>query len=157
MPAACIDLCILVNNQTLPTQEQLALWVETAARASQIKTCPEAPEVSIRIVDNDESQSLNQQYRGKDKPTNVLSFPTEFPEGVDIPFLGDLVICSPVVERESIEQNKELIAHWAHMVIHGTLHLMGYDHIDEKDANIMEPLETALLASLGYPCPYTET
>ena len=85
----------------------------------------------------------------------MLSFPAEFPEGVDIPFIGDLIICAPVVEEEAHEQNKPLIAHWAHMVIHGTLHLLGYDHIEQDDADIMEGLETKLLQSLGYPCPYS--
>src|SRR5690606_12322097 len=103
---------------------------------------------------DEESQALNLLYRGKDKPTNVLSFPCELPAGVDLPVLGDLVICQPVVNLEAAEQNKASEAHWAHMVIHGTLHLLGYDHEDDEEARVMESLETQLLTQLGYPRPY---
>lgn len=142
----------------LPSTDELALWADTAIHSadthSPARPLPSSPELSIRVVGRKESQTLNQHYRGKDKPTNVLSFPAEFPEGLDIPLLGDLVICSPVVASEADEQNKTLEAHWAHMVIHGTLHLMGYDHIHDKDAELMEALETSLLQSLGYDDPY---
>lgn len=134
----------------IPCQQNFLDWVTIASSDKK----PNA-EVSIRIVDMPESQSLNKQYRGVDKPTNVLSFPTEFPEGVDIPFLGDLVICAPVVEAEAQAQNKSLEAHWAHMVIHGTLHLLGFDHIDDDEAKAMESIETSHLQTLGHPCPYT--
>jgi probable rRNA maturation factor len=107
-----------------------------------------------------ESQELNHQYRGKNKPTNVLSFPFEIPEhlpeGVEIELLGDLIICAPVVEREAQEQNKALLAHWAHMTLHGCLHLLGYDHIEDKEAEEMESLEIEILQKMGFPNPYND-
>ncbi|WP_444929925.1 rRNA maturation RNase YbeY [Microbulbifer sp. SSSA002] len=133
----------------LPTDEAISTWVSKALAGHRNEA-----ELSVRIVDEDESQALNHQYRGKDKPTNVLSFPTDFPAELDLPMLGDLVICAPVVEREAQQQNKSLSAHWAHMVVHGTLHLLGYDHIEDADAQIMESLETGLLANLGIADPY---
>ncbi len=105
-------------------------------------------ELTIRLVDLDESQALNRDYRGKDKPTNVLSF------GGDAEVLGDLVICAPVVEREAAEQGKTLRAHWAHMVVHGCLHLQGLDHEDDAEAERMEARETRILKRLGFPDPY---
>lgn len=153
---ASIDLSSAIESTNLfvPPIEEFELWVNTALQAPTIKTLPSCPEVSIKIVDIDESQALNRDYRGKDKPTNVLSFPAEFPEGIDVPLLGDLAICAPVVTQEALEQNKEIKAHWAHMTIHGILHLMAYDHIEEDEANIMETLEIKLLHSLSYPNPY---
>ena len=111
-------------------------------------------EVTVRIVGTEESQALNRQYRGKDKPTNVLYFPFEPPAGITVPLAGDLVICAPVVEDEAREQRKSLDAHWAHMVVHGMLHLQGYDHIEDEDAEVMEALEVRLLAQLGFGNPY---
>ena len=136
---------------TLPTEEQLTLWASTA-----LKGCTdfEEPELTIRLTDEEESQALNSEYRGKDKPTNVLSFPFEMPPGIPLELLGDLIICVGVVEREAQEQAKTTEAHWAHMVIHGCLHLLGYDHIKDDEAEEMEALERDLLASLGYPDPY---
>jgi len=117
-------------------------------------------ELAIRIVDEDEGRGLNLQYRGKDQPTNVLSFPAELPEGlpkgVGWPLLGDLVICAPVVAREAREQGKPLAAHYAHMTVHGTLHLLGWDHEDHHDAERMEQREREILATLGVPDPYVE-
>ena len=107
----------------------------------------------IRICDEAESRLHNQQYRGRDKPTNVLSFPAEAVAGENL--LGDLLICAPVVQREAAEQRKLPRAHWAHMVIHGTLHLLGMDHQDARAATIMEQRETRLLAAFGFPDPYT--
>jgi len=150
-----IDLSVdVADSQALPSLEDFCLWVNTAIKAKPIAPIPRKPELSIRLVDNEESQDLNKQYRSKDKPTNVLSFPAEFPEGVDVPLLGDLVICAPVVINEASEQNKTAFSHWAHMTIHGTLHLMGYDHIANADATLMETTETQLLQSLGYANPY---
>ena len=115
-------------------------------------------EVSLRIVDEMESRALNHQYRGKDSPTNVLSFPVgddelSLPPGVERP-LGDIVICGPVVDREAAEQGKERFSHWAHLLVHGTLHLLGYDHEEEAAADEMEALETRILAAGGVNDPY---
>ena len=116
-----------------------------------------ASELSSRLVDAEEGQQLNATWRNKDYPTTVLSFPADIPDGLlDIPLLGDLVICVPVVEREAAEQGKALTAHWAHLVIHGCLHLLGYDHIDDAEAEEMEELERQLLAEIGYPDPYRD-
>ena len=133
---------------SLPDATQLQRW---AARAYQGE---DDTEMTIRIVDASESSGLNSQYRGKDYPTNVLSFPFEAPAGITVPLLGDLVICASVVEAEARQQDKPLEAHWAHMVVHGTLHLQGYDHEQDADAEVMEALEIRLLTELGYANPY---
>lgn len=146
-----LDLQIAVNNSTIPTQAEFETWVRTAIG----QTMPEV-ELTIRVVEIAESQQLNLTYRGKDKPTNVLSFPFEAPPEVELPLLGDLVICAKVVEQEATEQNKPLNAHWAHMVIHGCLHLLGYDHIIDEEADEMESLETQLVEGLGFSDPYKE-
>ncbi len=112
-------------------------------------------ELVIRIVDEAESQALNSRYRGKDRPTNVLSFPFETPPGIELNHLGDLVICAAVVAREAAEQHKLPDHHWAHMVVHGVLHLRGYDHQDDVQASVMETLEKKILKGLGIPDPYT--
>ncbi|WP_372872524.1 rRNA maturation RNase YbeY [Shewanella sp.] len=146
-----LDLQYVVKPDNLPTPAQFETWVRVALG----NTLDEA-ELTIRIVDASESQQLNHDYRGKDKPTNVLSFPFEAPPGIELPLLGDLVICASVVENESVEQQKALEAHWAHMVVHGCLHLLGYDHIEDAEAEEMESLETTLITGLGYPDPYKE-
>ena len=110
--------------------------------------------VVIRLVDSDESRQLNNDYRGVDKPTNVLSFPFEAPVEIADEFLGDVIICAPVVEQQARQQNKPLQAHWAHMVTHGMLHLQGYDHQNNQQAEEMERLEVEILATLGFPDPY---
>ena len=117
--------------------------------------------LSLRIVDAAESASLNQTYRQKPYATNVLSFGSDLPAAVlaeldEIP-LGDLVICGPVVADEAVLQGKTDLAHWAHMLIHGSLHLMGYDHIDDRDAEEMELLETKIITSLNFPPPYEQS
>ncbi|NQZ80998.1 MAG: rRNA maturation RNase YbeY [Colwellia sp.] len=147
-----LDLQIACNADNLPSIEQFQLWVDTA-----LSSYNKDFELTIRLVDIKESQSLNYQYRHKDKPTNVLSFPFEVPEGIDLNLLGDLVICTDVVSLEATQQNKTLIAHWSHMVIHGCLHLLGYDHIDDDDARVMETLEIKLLSNLKITNPYQET
>lgn len=115
-------------------------------------------DLAVRVVDEKEGCSLNHHYRGKDYATNVLSFPAEMPEGlpkgVKMPLLGDLVICAPVVAREAAEQGKSLSAHYAHLTVHGTLHLLGWDHEDDKEADAMEQLEREILAELGIDDPY---
>ncbi|WP_137222691.1 rRNA maturation RNase YbeY [Shewanella sp. MEBiC00475] len=147
-----LDLQIAVDDKlNLPSKTEFETWVRTAIG----QTMPEV-ELTIRLVDITESQQLNLTYRGKDKPTNVLSFPFEAPPEVELPLLGDLVICVEVVEQEAIEQNKPLNAHWAHMVIHGCLHLLGYDHIIDQEADEMESLETQLVEGLGFTDPYKE-
>jgi probable rRNA maturation factor len=146
-----LDVQIASSAKQLPTDEQLALWVDTTLTHVQHQA---ASEMTIRIVDAAEGLELNHQYRGKDYATNVLSFPFEAPVELPIALLGDLVICAPVVASEAVEQNKPLESHWAHMVVHGTLHLLGYDHIEETEAESMEQLEREILAQLGYSDPY---
>jgi probable rRNA maturation factor len=155
-----VDLQLATDLPGLPLSEQLECWVR-AALASDGYDPVVATELTIRIVDEAESADLNKHYRGRTGPTNVLSFPFELPPGieagdlVELPMLlGDLVICAPVVEREAAEQGKPPVAHWAHMVVHGLLHLRGHDHIDPADAACMETLETAILCGLGFPPPY---
>lgn len=147
-----VELQYAVENDHLPDADEFQRWVELA-----LKDRKEQAELCIRIVDSEESQVLNTEYRGKDKPTNVLSFPFEVPEGVPMNLLGDLVICAEVVENEATEQDKLLTHHWAHMVIHGCLHLLGFDHINDDEAEAMEALERELLAKLDIPDPYTES
>ncbi len=113
-------------------------------------------DLAIRLVDDREGLALNRHYRGKDHPTNVLSFPADLPKGVKLPLLGDLVICAPVVLREAIEQRKPVNAHYAHLTVHGILHLLGWDHEDEREAECMEQLEREILATLGIGDPYRE-
>ena len=155
MTTPIIDLQIASeNSEGLPTLEQFTHWVETAlAFEAQTEDFPET-EMTIRIVDEEESQTLNREYRGKDYPTNVLSFPFEVPEGIERPLLGDLVICRQVMEREAKEQQISLVSHWAHLAVHGTLHLLGYDHIEEAEAEEMEGLESQIMQKLGFEDPY---
>ncbi|MDK9764977.1 rRNA maturation RNase YbeY [Vibrio sp. D420a] len=145
-----LDLQLAVEDeQGLPTEQDIQQWLD--------KTIPqfqENAELTIRIVDTEESHQLNHEYRGKDKPTNVLSFPFEAPPGIELDLLGDLIICRQVVEKEAAEQNKPLLAHWAHMVVHGSLHLLGYDHIEDDEAEEMESLETEIMQAMGYEDPY---
>ncbi|WP_435632471.1 rRNA maturation RNase YbeY [Carnimonas bestiolae] len=142
---------VAVEFSPLPKPSQLEQWfsVVLAAHPNDQRT-----EMTVRFVEEDESRTLNHTYRGKDSSTNVLSFPFEAPPGVPLPLLGDLIISPHVVEREALEQHKPLINHFAHMVIHGTLHLMGYDHIEDDEAEEMEALERQLLAQLDIPDPY---
>ena len=135
----------------LPQETDFQRWLDAAILPFQ-----EEAEVTVRLVDEAESQQLNHTYRGKDKPTNVLSFPFECPPGIELPLLGDLVICRQVVEREATEQDKPLMAHWAHMVVHGSLHLLGYDHIEDGEAEEMEVLEIEFMAALGFENPYQD-
>lgn len=146
-----VDVQRECQSENLPSDEQFLLWVTTALKGRK-----DRGEICIRLVDADESQALNSEYRAKDYATNVLSFPFEAPPGIPMDLLGDLAICAEVVTREAAEQGKPLMDHWAHMVIHGTLHLIGFDHINEPDAVEMETLETELLASLNIADPYTQ-
>ena len=146
-----IDLQIASRSDLLPSQEQLQHWAEAAVGPFR-----DEAEISLRIVDNEEGAELNQHWRQKEGATNVLSFPSELPPELELPLLGDLVICAPVVEREAMEQKKSLNAHWAHMVVHGSLHLLGYDHIDDNEAEEMEAMEIDIIQRLGFPDPYSE-
>ncbi len=145
-----VDIQNVCNAKKLPPTELFQQWVDATL---SIVTEQEF-ELTIRLVNIAESQQLNKQYRQKDKPTNVLSFPFEVPEGIELNLLGDLVICAQVVEEEAKAQNKDLFDHWTHMVIHGCLHLLGYDHINDTDANEMETLEVKILAKLDIANPY---
>jgi probable rRNA maturation factor len=135
----------------LPSAASFRRWVEAALRGAKRR---KPAELAIRIVDIDEARALNRDFRGKDYPTNVLSFPVELPPGMSSPLIGDLAICAPVVLREAVEQGKPPRDHWAHLTIHGVLHLLGYDHLEDAEAEAMEALEIRILASLGIADPY---
>jgi probable rRNA maturation factor len=143
----------------IPELSQMQHWLQEALKQSDAVS---DTALTVRVVDAAEGLALNQTWRGKAYPTNVLSFPFEIPEGLPPealePYLGDLVVCAPVVRQEAMAQNKALNAHWAHLLTHGLLHLLGYDHQTESDAIIMESLETKIVTGLGYLPPYqTET
>lgn len=148
MSELTVDLQNVFDGPGVPEESLFQAWAQAAWLGQ------DPSEITIRIVDIEEGQALNHQYRGKDKPTNVLSFPFEAPAGITVPLAGDLVICAPVVKGEASEQLKEPVAHWAHMVVHGMLHLQGYDHINDEDAEAMEALEIRLLAQFGFGNPY---
>ncbi len=153
--AHVIDLQIACTPCELPTKEQFQLWVDTAL--AEVNNTPNQDfELTIRLVNSEESQQLNSQYRGKDKATNVLSFPFEVPDGIELNLLGDLIICIEVMKEEAQSQNKTLFDHWAHLVIHGCLHLVGFDHISDSEALEMEAIEITVLAKLGIDNPYLE-
>lgn len=153
-PPAIVDRQIVSTGSALPAQSTLEAWVEAVlARFPEERRT----EITIRIVDVDESQTLNRDYRGRDRPTNVLSFPFEAPPGIELPLLGDLVICHPVVMQEALEQDKRLEDHYAHLVVHGTLHLLGHDHAQDEEAEAMEQLERDILASFSIADPYRPT
>ena len=144
-----VDIQMACTSEEPPDEDSIRRWV-----AAAIGNRREEAELSVRIVDLSEGQALNQQYRGAKGATNVLSFPfaAELPE--PLPLIGDIVICAPVVAEEAHQQQKEAKAHWAHMIVHGVLHLLGYDHQNDGDASIMETLETDILQGLGFPPPY---
>ncbi|MFT6987061.1 MAG: putative rRNA maturation factor [Psychromonas sp.] len=149
-----VDLQIATAGEYfLPDLTAMEKWIHTAIVAGSEKEREEA-ELTVRIVDYEEGRQLNFQYRNQDKATNVLSFPFQNPPGITLPLLGDLIVCKDVVENEAKEQDKTLTEHWAHMLIHGTLHLLGYDHIIDQEALEMEALETKLLIELGFADPY---
>jgi len=141
------------SSEPVPDEGDIRTWIAAALAG---RTTRDDVEVCVRLVDAEEMAALNVQYRGKPGPTNVLSFPAALPAELDLPQLGDIVICAPVVRSEAAEQGKDPAAHWAHMTVHGTLHLLGYDHCEEKDAVCMEALETAILDQLHYPNPYED-
>lgn len=161
-----VDIQYATSRRNVPHASRLRSWAVTAYQSGLWpRTSPKAGpphhrrqqqtsrDLTIRIVSSAESRSLNRTWRGKDKPTNVLSFPAGEVLGSDAP-LGDLAICVPVVLREAREQSKPSSAHWAHMVVHGVLHLLGYDHVEDRDAELMEAREVEILAQFGYADPY---
>jgi len=143
-----VDFQLAFEGET-PAETAFIAWAEAALQAVE-----EDCELSIRLVDEDESAELNNQYRGKTGPTNVLSFPFDSEIELEPKLLGDLVVCVPVVEREAVEQGKPAAHHWAHIVIHGCLHLLGYDHIEEIEAEEMEALEIQILNTMNIANPY---
>jgi len=142
------------TDADLPDEATVTAWIERTL--GHIRHTGPAS-VAVRIVDAEESRTYNRDYRGKDRPTNVLSFPAELPQGLPTEAadeLGDLVICAPVVVEEAESQGKLASYHWAHLLVHGTLHLAGYDHENDADAEVMEALERDILAAHGVPDPY---
>lgn len=152
--AAQVAVGYALARRGLPAARSFRHWIDTALQLVQVR----AVELAIQLVDEEQGRALNHQYRGRDYATNVLSFPAApLPPGLPaLPWrhLGDLVICAPVVAREAVEQGKQLNAHYAHMSVHGLLHLLGHDHEEEEQAQQMEALERSVLARLGWPDPY---
>ena len=146
-----LDIQRIFQGEGLPSNEQFKGWVD-AALSEENQDC----EIVIRIVDENESAALNQQYRQKPGPTNILSFAFAAPENIGLNLLGDIVICAAVVEKEAQQQNKAINDHWAHITIHGILHLQGYDHIEEHEAELMEAQEITILHTLNLNNPYVQ-
>ena len=144
-----IEIQRVCSLKSIPSDEKFQLWSEAV-----LKERITATELNIRIVEEHEIAELNKRYRGKNKSTNVLSFPFDAVTPDPMPILGDLVICAPLVAREAREQIKEIESHWAHLVVHGILHLLGYDHETVDDTKIMETLESEILTKMNYPAPY---
>lgn len=143
-----LDIQNASKAAAIPDAELLQQWVVAALQGQS------EAQLTVRIVDPDESAELNQRFRHKQGPTNVLSFAAELPPEIEVPYLGDLVICAPLVVSEAAEQGKQVLHHWAHLVIHGVLHLLGHDHQHEAEAQAMEQLEISLLNRLGIDNPY---
>lgn len=146
-----IEIQTIFKSNGQPDEGQIQRWVDAALEGSNRDT-----EIVVRIVDEQESAELNGQYRHKPGPTNILSFPVEVPEGIALNLLGDLVVCAPVLEKEALAQHKALTDHWAHIIVHGVLHLLGYDHIDETQAELMESKEITILNTLNIKNPYIQ-
>jgi len=152
-----VDVQFAADDESLPDSQDIAAWVNRATKAAGYT---EETEISVRVVDSNEMQALNKDFRDQDKPTNVLSFPAGeidgLPSDSGLP-LGDIVICAAVVKDEAANQGKSLGDHWAHMVVHGTLHLLGFDHLEDDDAVAMESLEIQILGDHGIANPYGES
>lgn len=146
-----VEIQAIYTAQGQPDNEQIQHWIDAV-----LEDYPNNTEIVVRIVDEDESAQLNQHYRHKSGPTNILSFPADLPDGIDLNLLGDLVICAPVVEQEALAQGKLLAHHWAHIIVHGVLHLLGYDHINDNEAGIMEAKEINILQQFNISNPYLE-
>jgi len=145
-----IDIQIACSNNNIPAKTKFIAWIACCLPENKLNN-----EISLRLVNKAEMHSLNLQYRGKDKPTNVLSFCCDLAQEVEPPLLGDIVICADIVEEEARQFGKTLEDHWAHLTVHGTLHLLGHDHMEDQEAEIMENLEKKILVGLGYQTPYT--
>lgn len=144
-----ITIQVVSAHEDIPDEKNIIKWIEAAIINDYTEY-----EVCIRIVDETESQTLNKQYRQKNKPTNVLSFAYTDEDDDENILEGDIIICAPIVAKEATEQNKSSIAHWAHLTVHGCLHLQGYDHEIPDDATIMEQHEITILKKLGFDNPY---
>lgn len=156
-PSLIVDVQIALDDtQGLPDEQQLQSWVMLALSHANAKQVKETAELTLRFVEPKEIQQLNRDYRGKDKPTNVLSFPFEAIPGIELNLLGDVVICPQIMQQEASEQHKDPVHHYAHLVVHGVLHLLGYDHIEEQEAEHMESLEVEILTKLGIDDPYQD-
>lgn len=149
-----VDLQIACDEEDQPPPADIEHWIYSALSHPAIDYHQAEAELTVRLVSSQEISQLNHQFRGNHAATNVLSFPADIPTHIDLPLLGDLVVCPAVVNREADEQGKTQTAHWAHMLIHGTLHLLGYDHIVDQQAELMEGLEIEILQTLNFPDPY---
>ena len=152
-----VDVQVASESRDIPDDAAVRVWIAAAIAAAGDSTLASSIEVSVRVVDEPEGRQLNHEYRGRERATNVLSFPAgdELPDGVPR-LLGDIVICAPVVTREAGDQGKRVADHWAHLLVHGTLHLLGYEHENEPDAARMEALETRILAAHDVAEPYAD-
>lgn len=146
-----LDFQIVSQSKQIPEKTQFQYWVNAV-----LSDHSEDSEVVIRVVDEEEMIRSNEQYRGEQGTTNILSFAFEAPKGFDSALLGDLLLCAPVIEKEALQQNKPLNHHWAHMIIHGALHLLGYDHVNDTDAQVMEAKEIEILKTIKISNPYQE-
>jgi len=146
-----VGVSYAIPRKGLPSAVSFRRWVAAALEGRILRA-----DLAVRLVGEREGRALNLHYRGQNHATNVLSFPAELPHGVTLPLLGDIVLCAPVIAREARTQGKALNAHYAHLTVHGVLHLLGFEHGKRRDADVMELLEREILATLGLPDPYTE-
>jgi probable rRNA maturation factor len=146
-----VEVQIVSQSDQLPAQELFQYWVDAV-----LSDNTQNSEIVIRIIDEPEMVKFNKQYRDKKGATNILSFPFDVPDGVESNLLGDLLVCAPIVEKEALIQHKKIEHHWAHMIVHGVLHLLGYDHIENEEAEEMEVLEIKILKKIKIKNPYEE-